>query len=352
LFDISYAMFENVQNDPVINDIQKRLSKLGSDFAMNPLGRPDLFVIGDSFGQLKYLIAPLIRQYIQNIPIDRIDISTPKIDATIENLVFSGSDILPDFVDMEILNNMHMDFQDVVGLGTPGATRHLLKLKLYNISPSLERVRFNYKKKTFPKLSDHGVADIAFKGKGATIKLNWIVEALTSQVPQVFIDSVTCDIDKLFVHIIGKETKHNIMDKMAVSLMRNTIKKRLQLAIEQALYNNIHSFNDQLNLFLAKKRSTTSLVGSANVLLDRIWTTAIPQKKKWSKKTKSLAKSIQKEPAREPVKFVEQGEPVKYEIRTAEPQPTTISSEPYSYLMPLGSKATGLTVPEVSPIHA
>jgi len=224
---------------------------------------------------------------------------------TVLQAYFAGRIQRPQFLLPE-----QMDLQE---LGH-GSTKHYLTMNLSNIVPSFERVKFNYQKKTFPKLSDNGVADVALRGTGAAILLKWVIESSSDHTPQVAIDTVKCQIDKLFIRIIGKETKHSLMDKFALSFLKGTIKKKIQVGIEQALYSNIQSFNDRINMFLSKKRNTTTMWSTANSVLDRAWTAGGKITKKGKK---APSKLVENEPVRqlerkEP-KFVAFKEPAQYD---------------------------------------
>jgi len=260
------VLLDNMKNDAATTDFQTKLQRFSEDFAMRG-GKPDIFVLSDSIGQLQYLMGPLLKKYLATIPVDIVEIQTKDMDFRMDGISFSGIDLLPSHMDFRMDNKLHLDFSQE----TKSVLRTRLVLLAENITPSFEHVKFQYRRKVFPKIDDYGAADLAFKGKGARIKLVWQIESMEGMIPQVRLLKSRCTIDKIDIHIIGAETKHNWFDKIMAGMMEQKIKTWIANSIEQYLRSNINPLNEKLMDFFRNrpleqfKRQTQEVIDHGSV---------------------------------------------------------------------------------------
>jgi len=214
---------------------------------------------------------PLLKKYLENIPIDRVDIYSKTLDASFENLSFSLNDFVPDFVSVHWDNKFKLRMRDPV---LQGVMRSRLRATIDNLRPVLHRIRFSYTRKSFPKISDHGVADFAVAGKGARIKLVWelLSNSNNNEPTTATLVKAKCNISKIHITFVGAETKHSILDRLFVSLAERRIRRKLERAVEEFLVSNIGQFNEQLNTyfrtnstgFFSSKRLSGTTVAAVN----------------------------------------------------------------------------------------
>jgi hypothetical protein len=240
------TLLDAIRKDSTTTDFTSKLEKFARDFVFNEEGKPDLWVIDDSLHQLRLMLVPMLRTNLENIPIDRIEMTSHKYDAVIEDLVFSGADILPDHLELKIKNKMRVSLQEA----ERDSTSHKLKLTVDKIKPTLHNLKFYYKKKTgFPKMEDYGVADVALKGEGMSIKIVWKLFSKPGQPPRVQLISTKCTIDTLAVHFVKEKTKHDLIDRIFVKLMNGTIRRRIAGAIAEYLQVKVTEVDMQINRF-------------------------------------------------------------------------------------------------------
>jgi len=74
------------------------------------------------------------------------------------------------------------------------------------------------------------------------------------------ISDVTCQIDKLSIHIVGEATKHNWLDSILAPLLSGMIKHRLAGTIEDYLRKKLEHINDQINRFFSSRPTEHLLI--------------------------------------------------------------------------------------------
>jgi len=239
------VMMETVQNDATTKDFQMRLEKFTKDFAFNKEGKPDVWVLGNSVDQLRVMMGPILKKFLENIPIDRVDILSDTYDVRIENLKISGADILPKFMDFRMDNKVHLDLKDT----DLNVSKTRLVAYVHHIKPVFKDVKFQYRRKSFPKIDDFGMANIAFTGDGASLKLVWELRTVPGKPTTAVLLENRCKIDAINIEINSSQTKHSLLDRMMAVFLQQRIKHEICSSIEDYLNNNIGVINNQINSF-------------------------------------------------------------------------------------------------------
>lgn len=113
LNDRARILINNIREDEQTRKFQRNLEKFMRDFALDSHGRPDLWVIDHSLHQLKNILLPVIKEYLEHIPVDSIEISNPRMDVKIENLVFSGANLLPEHMEFKIKSDTEITTKEM-----------------------------------------------------------------------------------------------------------------------------------------------------------------------------------------------------------------------------------------------
>lgn len=82
----------------------------------------------ESLDSLKKLLIPIMLEHLQNVPIPRIEGVSGKYDYVIDDLLFSGYDILPDHVSIKIKSDLQVHLKD---LSTHDFPEYDIILKMY-----------------------------------------------------------------------------------------------------------------------------------------------------------------------------------------------------------------------------
>jgi len=243
------TLVDNVRTDSTTQEWTSKLEKFGRDLIFNEKGLPDIFVLEDSIYQLKNLIVPLFKKTLENVPIKRIEVSTDTYDARVDDILFDATTFLPDQIDFKMLNASHMDLKNE----KKDASLHQMLLQVDHIKPEFKKLKFYYRRKSFPKIEDYGIADLALKGDGACIRVIWTIESRAGGTPIAQISEVKCTIDKLNIHIVGEATKHDWLDTLLLPIFSGMIKNKISNTLEEYLRSKLNEVNTNLNEWFASR---------------------------------------------------------------------------------------------------
>lgn len=234
-------LFNAVKEDSTLTEVQDTFSKLFKDLVMDQNGTVSISQLTSSIPQLKNLLAPILIEQFNNIPIKKVAGSTPKYDFELSNIILNASDLLPDRFAFDIHT------KGKVGLSSDTADRMTTKLKLRvsNITASMKNVDFYYLRKKTPKIEDEGTVNVSVLEPGASIKIVW--EIMTSEKRPLTLNyrKATCDIGNLKVDIV--RAKHSVLDKIATKLFAGQIKQRIETGVVDGLSNVGDGLAERMN---------------------------------------------------------------------------------------------------------
>jgi len=258
MFDNAHFLIIKIKNDETTVDFKEKLKKWGQDFALDNKGRPDLYVIQESLVQLKEMAYPILREKLGHLKIAHIEGSTEKVDYSITDLTVSVPDLLPKFFELQTKTDLQVDFDDLSSRsGYVKASLDLRKLK-----PVFKGVKFWFKKKTFPKIEDHGIIDVDLSaGEGTRVKVVWKIITNPDKPFSFSLVNVKCTVDKMDINI--RDAKHELLDKMATSLFIGKIKSAVAQSIVDGIVGALQPINNHMNQWFAT-RPVNSIKDQAN----------------------------------------------------------------------------------------
>jgi hypothetical protein len=112
------------------------------------------------------------------------------------------------------------------------------------IQADIRDVRFSFRRKTgWPKLKDHGIADVVLAGKGMSIDVE--LESVEKRRDTLIrVNSVHTQIDTLTFSI--RDSKHDLLYKFVKSIATGIIKKAIMAAVDNAIRTAVGHLDDQL----------------------------------------------------------------------------------------------------------
>ena len=113
-----------------------------------------------------------------------------------------------------------------------------------NVGVEAKDLKFNFQRKSFPKLEEEGVADFSVTGRNQ-LKITWKVLGLQDEPWTFSIHEVKCLLDNVDIKI--KESTHTFLMKMITSLFSGTIKRNIEHKIESNIVEGLDTVNSQLN---------------------------------------------------------------------------------------------------------
>jgi hypothetical protein len=228
-------------------------------------GRPDLNVMQDSLSQIKNLVYPLLSKQLSNMTIARIAGSNETYDWSVENLLISIPDLIPEYFELRTKNLLQVNLKELET--EKNNTKVTMEIK--NLRPVFKDMKFWYLRKTFPKIEDFGNVDIDLsKGKGAKIKIIWKIKSKSNRPFAFALLEVKCIIDSMDVTV--KDAKHEILDRIATSVFAANLKQSVAQGIVNAIVDSLRPMNDQMNSWFAS-RPIESLYERANEQIHQVY---------------------------------------------------------------------------------
>jgi hypothetical protein len=216
----------------------------------------------DSEGNFKYkphlwqdvrgVILPALLKNVGYVPIPRVEYTDNMIDLVIENLTLESQNIIPNIFEIEARTYHKVSLCPLIPLRVSHSCRTALALQrhrrqveavrlgvllagpgrpqgrrlLYILSlfpPTSAHLRTDFKKKSgFPKISDHGLADVFIGGSGISGKVH--IESTDRRGSVFHVREVKVKIDTLKFKL--RDTKHNFLYATIRPLATGLIKKR------------------------------------------------------------------------------------------------------------------------------
>jgi len=246
-----------IRDDPFRNKLAMDTRVFVEDFLYyDQMGRPQLNT--QVMSQLKYLLLPILKEQLAYIPLPRIESSDEKMDYWVENVVLTTSDILPD--------NVKLDVRSKTLLNRPGLSSNavnVIRLTLDNVRVHLKDVRFWYRKKTFPKMTDEGFVDFFLTRNGLRVTLE-ILTNFGAERDIFTMNKVRVSADRLKVKI--HDSKHDFLYSILLAFFAGRMKREIEYKSEEAIRTNFSRLNASLSHIVhtagQKRSAATSSLGS------------------------------------------------------------------------------------------
>lgn len=182
LFDEIQNWFTALGDDPLNVRLGEDVKRLTKDLLFNEEG--NLTFKGRLWKDVKDVILPSFIRQIGYVPIPRAEYSDDSIDVVIENLILSGPNLFPNLISIRADNSFTFS-------PFPSITKHVdthhhkMQLSGQGIQADIRDVNFAFRRKTgWPKISDHGLADVVVAGKGISFDVE--IESVPNNRNKVF----------------------------------------------------------------------------------------------------------------------------------------------------------------------
>lgn len=214
---------QDPQNKAFGNAVQKLFLDLGNDENGKATFKPHLVK------DLTEVIIPGIFENTRYIPIPRIEVSDPTIDAVVENLVIESDNLFPNVFEFGTDNYFRMGRK-----GNSSKKDHKVTVAGSGIQMDLRDVAYYIKKKQgFPSITDKGVMDIFLGGEGFSFKLSARNAQSKDRSHFVAVDNVDVTIKNLSVKV--KQSNHKLLFAIAKPLLLKVMKPAIQKVLEKQI---------------------------------------------------------------------------------------------------------------------
>lgn len=211
------------QNKAFGNAVQKLFLDLGNDENGKPTFKPHLLQ------DVSQVILPGIFENVRYVPIPRLEVSDPQIDAVIENLVIESDNLMPNVFELGSDNYFRWGRKKI-------SNKHDNKLMIAvsGVQMDLKDVAYYIKKKEgFPSVTDKGVMDIFMGGDGFSFKIAASTAHKTDQQNFFKLDKVTVNVKNLNIKL--KQSNHKLLFNLFKPLLFRVIRPALQKVLEKQI---------------------------------------------------------------------------------------------------------------------
>jgi len=277
--------FTALADDPLNQRLGEDVKRLTKDLLFNEEG--NLTFKPKLWNDIRMHFLPSLIERIGYVPIPRAEYSDDKIDLVVENLILSGPNIFPNIVELE--GHQRFKFSPYPKIQKEMETSHsVLRIATSQTQADIRDCAFAFRRKSgFPKISDHGLADVVIAGKGISVDIE--IESVTGRRDKVFnVNHVKVDVDTLKFSI--RDSKHDLLYKFVKATATNTIKKAIEAGIKAGIHSGLNNLHDQLlqvknTVEDAKKSDDTTRTQALKDLYSRKKQTAQAKKQEADEKT-------------------------------------------------------------------
>lgn len=214
---------QDPQNKAFGDAVQKLFLDLGNDENGKPAFKPHLIK------DLTEVIIPGIFENTRYIPIPRIEVSDPTIDAVVENLVIESDNLFPNVFEFGSDNYFRMGRK-----GVKNKKENKVMIAGSGIQMDLRDVAYYIKKKQgFPSITDKGVMDIFLGGEGFSFKIVARNAQESDRSHFVAVDKVDVTIKHLSIKV--KQSNHKLLFAIAKPLLLKTMRPVIQKVLEKQI---------------------------------------------------------------------------------------------------------------------
>jgi len=215
----------------VISQIRTSINDLILEIFVDETGKPSVNAIANSLVRIRDTFFPILKDKITKISLPTLEFDSKRYFFRISDIKINTSDLIPDQLKIESDFNLSIDLNEFKRKGD-----FTVRVILDPFSADVEGLKFFIKKKSGIKYKDYGTVNIYLRESSLLMELH--VRLLKDEVDYIELSRVETDLSGLKVKI--DEAKHDIIDKMVLSIFLPTIRLKLQNMINSALYDNIN----------------------------------------------------------------------------------------------------------------
>jgi hypothetical protein len=217
---------QSIREDPDLSHLQEQTKIFLDNFTTTDANGQRQFNT-DLMKELQTFIVPLMLSQLDNIPLPPVEGSNAEYDYYFDNMVLTGQEIIPDMVKIHTQSDTQLNVRNL----SADQAESKIYLEVASIQLKISDIHFKFTRKTFPKISDEGTANMRVEGnQGFSLKLELKVEMNDQGAPQFTLKQVDADIEKLKIEIVN--AKHEFLLKLFALIYQTKWKKMVEDNIE------------------------------------------------------------------------------------------------------------------------
>jgi len=238
-YDFNYIS-QKIQQDTLTRSLQRDVTRLARDVVLDESGKPNLEIMSKGLDNLRGLVYPILRKYLENVPIPPFSGTNETYDWQVDGMYINAATIVPENIEVKVWGDAKVSLTE-----KPSYAATYITMIIRDIGLVAKDLKFHFIRKTIPKLDEKGVADVTITGKGTTLKIVWKIEGQQNQ-PWVWnVFQVVCSLSDLDITV--KESSHTWLMKFITTLFSGSIKRNIEEKIEESVVTGLESVVQNLN---------------------------------------------------------------------------------------------------------
>lgn len=203
------------------------------------------------------VFVPLLIQYIQYIPIPRLEVSTPEVDILLENLIIEPGKTVnhTSFLPFRFRVETYNDFElRKARFRVASKVTSKFTIKIDGLSMRADEIGFLMRAHSgLLRLADEGIASFQLDERGIDVHLD--VEIAKEKMEQILtLRAVRVHIHKLSYTL--RKSKFSLLGWLFKPLLRPIIRKVMEKQMANGIADAIHAANRELLFFRERLRAT------------------------------------------------------------------------------------------------
>jgi hypothetical protein len=183
----------------------------------------------DTVSQFRHLALPIIKEMMQDIKLQPIDIKESFGHITIDNLVLKIQEVSID----DIFVQLKFGMKDLM----------MAEVKIKNIQAKFQDVKFTYERTATPQISDSGVLNCFVASRDWKMKM--VVREERGRTPFFEMSEAKAGIRRFKIDIV--ESQHKVLNSLMLPFINAKLRKRAQDAIEGVLKEHGEFITHKMN---------------------------------------------------------------------------------------------------------
>jgi len=223
------------QNKAFAESVNKLFNDLGTDENGKTVFKPHLIK------DITDVILPGFFENVKYIPIPRIEVSDPMIDAVVENLVIEGDNLAPNVLEFGSDNYWRWGRKSI-----SNKNKNKVMLSVSGVQMDLRDVSYYIKRKQgFPSITDKGVMDVFMGGSGFSFKVEMETadRARENNAQSHFfkVNKIETDIQNLSIKL--KKSNHKLLFNMFKPLLLKVMRPVIQRVLEKQIKDSVNQLD-------------------------------------------------------------------------------------------------------------
>jgi hypothetical protein len=183
----------------------------------------------DTVSQFRHLALPIIKEMMQDIKLQPIDIKESFGHVTIDNLILKIQEVSID----DIFVQFKFGMKDLM----------MAEVKIKNIQAKFQDVKFTYERTATPQISDKGVLNCFVASRDWKMKM--VVREERGRTPFFEMSEAKAGIRRFKIDIV--ESQHKVLNSLMLPFINATLRKRAQETIEGVLKEHGEFITHKMN---------------------------------------------------------------------------------------------------------